>query len=355
MQLSLLKFSSGLYIRGNFMRLNIEQIKDILLGAVRVEEEDGLIKLYRFTKEQQELYKETNDVFYMKSFSSAGMKIKFETDSENLYLNVITAQGSSRQYFSYDVYVDGKPLGNIDNFSETELPEKYTLAELSHGEFSGEFSLGKGIKNVCIYLPWSASTAIKELSIDDGAFIKTKKPCKKLLVFGDSITQGYDALRPSSRYMTRLSDKIGAEEFNKAIGGERFSPPLAELKEAFTPDYVLVAYGTNDWCVVDRETFIFTCRGFFEALTKNYPTQKIFAITPIWRKDYKEEREFGPFEDVAKAIGEIVSDYDNVIPINGFDFVPHDEMLYADRVLHPNDEGFKYYFENLYNAIKDKL
>ena len=337
------------------MKLNIEQIKEILLGAVRVEEDDGIIKLYRFTKEQEEYYKKTNDIFYMKTFASSGMRIEFETDSERLFMDVISHVGSSRNYFSYDIFVDGKMIGNIDNFSDVKLPEPYTVAELESGEFSKEFSLGKGKKKVTICLPWSASTGIKEFSLDDGASVIPVKYDKKILALGDSITQGYDSLRPSNRYMTKLSEKIGAEEINKAIGGEKFAPKFAELKDEFEPNYVFVAYGTNDWCVYDRETFTENCVGFYNTVSKNYPNSKIFAITPIWRKGYDNDTEFGPFEDVAKIIEDTVSRLDNVTLIRGFDFVPKDESYYADYHLHPNDEGFKYYYESLYDAIKDKL
>ena len=45
----------------------------------------------------------------------------------------------------------------------------------------------------------------------------------------------------------RLADALGAEEVNKAIGGECFFPELAATKEDFQPEYITVAYGTNDW------------------------------------------------------------------------------------------------------------
>jgi len=171
-------------------------------------------------------------------------------------------------------------------------------------------------------------------------------------VFGDSITQGYDALHPSNRYIAKIADKLGAEEFNKAIGGEMFFPELAALKESFEPDYILVSYGTNDWSHRDAETFKAKCKGFYENLAGNYPNSKIFAVTPIWRKDITEEKPFGDFETVDLLIRNAVKDCKNISVISGFDFVPKDEKYFADLRLHPNDEGFKHYAENLYNAIR---
>ena len=40
------------------MKLNIEQIRAISCGAVRVEETDFGVSFFRFTKEQEEMYKE---------------------------------------------------------------------------------------------------------------------------------------------------------------------------------------------------------------------------------------------------------------------------------------------------------
>lgn len=329
------------------MKLELSQIREITKGAVRVEEENGIIRFYRFTKEQELLYKERSDDFYKKSFACAGIKFLFKTNSRNLFLKVHMESGSSRKYFSFDIFVNGKAVDYLDNFSHVEMPMDYATIPLELGEFSKNFELGEGEKEVCVYLPWSMQVQLLELSIDDGAFIQNVPIQKKLLAFGDSITQGYDALRPSMRYIGRLAEYLGAEEVNKAIGGERFFPALAETKEAFCPDYITVAYGTNDWNRITREEFAEKCGAFYGALSAQYPNAQIFAITPIWRKDYQEERPFGDFCDVEKEIGKAVANLDNVTLIPGFHFVPKEESYFADLRLHPNDKGFDCYFNNL--------
>lgn len=342
-------------IEGEAMKLSFEKIKEIATGAVRIEEENNSVRLYRFTKEQEELYRTTDEAFYNKTFSTAGIKLLFKTNSKKLFLKVETENFGTRKYFSVDVFADGKPVGYIDNYSDVELPHDYTTKELPVGDFCKDFLLNEGEKTICIYLPWSAKTMIKELSVDDNAYVAAVKPEKKLLAFGDSITHGYDALRPSNRYVSKLAEALGAEEFNKGIGGERFFPPLSELKEDFVPDYITVAYGTNDWNSVDAKTFQKNCREFYENLSKNYPESKIFAITPIWRKEMYEEREFGAFENVELFIKDAVSDLKNVKVIRGFDFVPKEEKYFADLILHPNDEGFVHYYKNLYSQIKSVI
>ena len=337
------------------MKLKFDQIKEIITGAVRVTEKNGAVELYRLTEEQEELYRATNFFFYNRSFSSAGIKLLFRTDSKTLFLKLTTARALDRQYFSVDILVDGEVVGYLDNFSDISLPQNYTQTEFPLGEFSKEFQLGNGIKTVCIHMPWSTRTTIEEIVVDDGAFVEGIKKKKKLLVYGDSITHGYDALRPSNRYIAKLADALDAEEFNKAVGGAMFFPEFAELKDSIVPDYITVAYGTNDWTAMNKCSFEEKCKAFYETISRNYPEAKIFAITPIWRKDMNAEMIFGDFEQVEMSIRHSVKELKNVTVISGFEFVPKEEKFFADLRLHPNDEGFGHYFNNLYDEIKSKI
>ena len=337
------------------MKLNLEQVKKITTGAVKIEEKDNFFSFSRFTDEQLNLYKTNKQDLYQKALSSAGVKLSFKTNSNRLFLKIKTFYSSSRKCFALDVFVNESYIGCIDNFSNMQLPEDYTKLEFLAGDYSKGFDLGDGEKTVCVHLPWSVETLIEEISIDDGALIEEVKNEKTLLAFGDSITHGYDALHPSNRYISILADKLCADELNKAIGGELFFPELASLKEPFNPDYITVAYGTNDWNNVDKETFIANCKGFYNNLSDLYPDAKIFAITPIWRKDAFEERKFGKFEEVGQCISGIVSDIKNITVISGYNFVPKEEKYFADLRLHPNDKGFEYYAKNILEQIKDKI
>jgi lysophospholipase L1-like esterase len=338
------------------MKLNLSQVRDITTGAVRIEEIDNEFHFYRFTKCQEKLYLDrSNDKkndFYAKTFSLSGVQMRFRTNSQTLFLNVDTVKGSSRRYFSFEVFVNGKRIDTLKNFSESELSENYTNLEFSLGNFSKTFCLGEDEKEVCIYFPWSVKAILKEIGIDDGSFIKPVKPRKKILCFGDSITQGYDVLYPSNKYATKLANILDAEEYNKAIGGEVFFPELAKTREDFEPDYITVAYGTNDWNKCTKEELAHNCKAFLYNLSNNYPNAKIFVITPIWRKDMNESRPCGDFKDLGALIQKQAVGLGNVSVIWGFEFVPQEETLFADLRLHPNDKGFEYYVENLSKHIK---
>lgn len=337
------------------MKLNLEQIKKITRGAVRITEEQDGIHFQRFTKEQEALYLNERTIFAEKSQATAGVRMEFRTNSRNLEIKTNIASGSSRSYFAFEIYVDGKFNGRLANFAEEGETRDYITGVFEIGKFSEAFALGEGEKEVCIYFPWSVKAVIEEINIDDGAFVEPMKEKKKLLMYGDSITQGYDALSPTRRYALRIADAFGLEEINKAIGGEVHCAAFARMKDDFTPDYITIAYGTNDWAKCKKANVVEDIQGFYEAICGRYPNTPIFTILPIWRADECDVHEFGDFEEVVELIRETVKPYPNVTVIDGYDFVPHDAKYYQDGFLHPSDEGFDHYFNNLYAALKEYI
>lgn len=337
------------------MKLDINIIETITLGAARIEEKDDGIHFYRLTNEQELYYQNgDNQHHYDQSFAPSGIKLSFKTNSENMYIKFSADSFPARKYFSVDVFKNNTPLGYIDNFDGVDLSGNYAEKEYPCGEYERGFSLGKGEKHILIHLPVSTVLSLKELVLDDNSYIKCVKPSKKLLAFGDSITQGYDSLHPSETYVTRLCSFLDMEEINKGIGGEVFCPTLATLPDAFTPDIITVAYGTNSFWG-EKEGFCENCKSFFENLTKTYAGVKIFAITPIWRKDFEEKTPFGDFSNIEEEIINCTAHLKNVTVIKGFDLIPKNSKYFGDLCLHPTGEGFKYYAENLYKEIKKYL
>lgn len=335
------------------MNLTTEQLRAVACGAVSVAEEQDGVHFYRFSQEQMELYKKEKADLYGRTLATAGVRLRFRTDSEKLFLQIhVTPQpGTTRRFFGIDIFKNGKCIDTVENYSEADLSGDYTAIQVPTGDFSKNVYLGKGEKEICIYMPWSMHTVIKTFALDDGASVIPVKPSKKMLCFGDSITQGYDALCPSNRYTSQLADLLDAEEYNKAIGAEVFFPALAASKEDFVPEYITVAYGTNDFFRSTRDVFLKDCAEFYQTLSRLYPESKIFAITPIWRKDHEMETDFSFFL-VKERIEEVASQLPNVTVIDGFDLVPHDERYYSDLRLHPNDKGFNKYFKNLAKHFK---
>ena len=336
------------------MKLSFDEIKSITTGAVRFEERDGMLVPHRFTKEQYEYYRGPRASLVFKCPASSGIRLCFKTDSTALGIKINAFHGTTRKYFMLEVFSDGERVGDINNFTHG-ITENYVLDKDKYelGDYGGEFSLGEGEKTVTVFLPWSVGTAFREITLDDGATLTPVKREKTLLVYGDSVTQGYDAAHPSKRYMSIIADKLSADEYNKAIGGEQFRARLAELPDELSPDYIIASYGSNDWKKrADRESFTADCRGFYENLRANYPSVPIFALTPIWRLDKDDESVLGDFDSVGELIADLIRDIEGVAVISGRRFVPEDTSLFGDFRLHPNDAGFEIQAESLWAELE---
>ena len=323
------------------MKLSLEQMRSITQGIQSAEYVDGMCLFSRFTKDEADCIGSFN-VRY-----PAGVQLKFKTDGEILRMRVY-AQGSDiRQYFSFDIFENDKLIGCIKNIEESEAVGNYASKKYKSGDFEGEFKLGKGEKNLRIVLPHSAFAGIYEIELENATFVIPVKPHKTLVAYGDSITQGYDSVHPSNTYAMRLAEYLGAELYNKGIGGAQFIPRLAGLADGLTPDLVTVAYGTNDWNCVTKDVFRANAEGFFENIVNKYPDTPIIAFSPIWRKDFDREMPFGKFNEVEEVIKEVCGKFESVKFVSGIDLVEHREDLFGDLNLHPNDKGFEYYFKNI--------
>ena len=307
------------------MKLSFEQLSSIARGIDRLEKVEDGVQFFRMTEAQKGYYMHYNNIEKAnKTDSTSGVRLAFYTDSESLKFSVrfMIAHGGS------------------DKENEAQMEVKLTAGE----------SL------VEIYFPWSKGVILTSFELDDGATIKPHARSKKLVAYGDSITHGYDAIYPSLSYVNRLGNLLDADVHNRGIGGDTFSPELAKRDNIEDPDYVTIAYGTNDWSMCTMEKFEANCRAFFQVMHERYPNARVIAIAPIWRGDSERETAMArPISDVYKLFCEYTKDYDHFTVVDGWNLIPHLHAFFHDQILHPNDQGFSLYAENLYKAIKDKV
>ena len=89
-----------------------------------------------------------------------------------------------------------------------------------------------------------------------------------------------------------------------------------------------------------------------------YKCRRIYAITPTWRSDEGKIIPNGiTFAEHRAAIAEAIAEYPEIKLVDGYTLVPHDLSLFGDpkdavRQVHPNDEGFIHYANNLIKEIK---
>ena len=333
------------------MKLSFSQIKEITLGAERVSEKNGTVCFSRFTEKEEAIYS-AEEGKRLRAVSTPGIRLEFKTDAEKLSLGV-RVEERARPYFSVEVFSDGAYIGEIKNYPD-DLPNgRYPADNFPGGEFEKSFPLGSGEKRIRIVFPGTVKLEISSVELEGASYITPVHYDKKILIYGDSITQGFDALSPSRVYSVRLCDYLNAEGINKAVGGAVYNPALPAAETYDGVDYIIGAYGINDWVLgTDKESFTDNCRRFWEIICQKYPSAKKILITPIWIRIWEEEKKIGNASELHKLIEKAVSGLPEITIINGWELVPFDKNLYGDETTHPNNLGFDSYFENLISKLR---
>lgn len=331
------------------MKLSLEQIKSVTQGAVNVTEEEDGFHFYRFSAKEEKTTENAN------VNCPAGVQLEFITDASGLWLkgNIHEAY-EIRSYYAIDVFADEIAAGCISNCEEGACTGNYAEKKYPMGSFAQEITweqkhekedaTGRKIRMV---LPHSVVLTISEMTLVGASYLIPVKKTKRMIAYGDSITQGYDALHPSDTYAMSLADVLDAELVNKGLGGAQFLPELAAAAEPGWADYITIAYGTNDWNASTPAVFRKKASDFLDVICEKYPEVPTFVVTPVWRRDHRQIKEFGPFSEVERILEEVCREYPQVKMISGWDLIPHEETCFGDLRLHPNGNGFKHYSKNL--------
>ena len=330
------------------MILNFEQIKAMTVGAEKVTYDGEYYKFFRFSDKEDAAAPD------MLMKYTAGVWIECKTDATALKLKVrVSDPVSVRTYFSFDIFKNSTLVGTLQNLPEESRVGNYTIIPCALGEFEGEISLPDGDGEVKILLPHSLIGEIQKIELIGATYAEPILRDKLYIAIGDSITQGYDALHPSSTYTYKIADMLSARCINKAIAGAIFNPRLLAAAEEHNPDYVSVAYGTNDWSMLQRDVFIKNATEFFDILIEKYPNAQISVISPVWRGDSCVITAMGEFPIASAILQDICEKHPRLKFIEGLDLIPHAPEMYGDLILHPSDEGFAHYFEGLEKQIFD--
>ena len=317
------------------MKLSFEQIKEITVGAVEIWQEDNLLCFSKCRKSQVEAFENLRADLGVNAGATTGVKLDFITDSSFVECEVVNGT-------QYEVKVNGL-LREIFYFDEDSKQRVFRV------------ELDKSKENrVEILLPYHHYQGkIKSLELSDSAFFRRSEFNFKMLFMGDSITQGWRSKYFCSSYATLVSDYFNAECVLQGVGGGFFDEKIVD-KTGFTPDVVVIAYGTNDYGRYPTfDEVEKRASDFFSKVIEEYKDAKIYYISPIWREDEKKLREMGEFWDCCKKLQTIAKKYDLTV-INGANLVPHNKDYFADPI-HPNDLGFHSYAFNLINELRKTI
>ena len=319
------------------MKLDLKSIENLTFGVLSVYEENGQTVFTRFEGAPIESYGKSGR-------STASVMLDFYTDSESFKIDFSLTRCIDRDHAYFDLYEDEVLTYHFGKTFEKE-----------ESEFTGSFEakLRKGEKRVRLYFPNLFQAKISSINLDDGCYYRRTKKEKTLLMMGDSITHGYDAYFPSLSYANTVARDFDFDMINQAIGGEMFRTRSLPEKSSLSPDYITIAYGTNDWSWSGktREECTENARVFFEKLTSLYKNSRIFYISPLYRGDEGRITTVGDFFGAKDAFIEVAKSFGAEI-IEGRNLIPHSPLMFDDKYLHPNDLGFTQYAKALKRELE---
>ena len=320
------------------MNLTFEQIKEFAVGAVKITKEGDKIRLQRMPDELEAVYKELSPDWYSKSRCSTDCCLEFHTDSRHLRLDFSVDFIDSNTWAKYEIFVDGLPLVYVK-----ERGDRHTVVA----------SLPEGDKHVSVCLPCHNIGYIRNVTVDDGSYVKPHRFDRKFLFLGDSITQGYSADHDAQAYSCTVARYYNAASVNWAVGGARFREETVMATD-FDPDVVFVAYGTNDYTHLPADTYLANCTAYLDKIKNLFGNKKVFVISPIWRADCEILRGAGVLDD-CRALVAREAEKRGFIHVDGYRLVPHNSEYFSDGFLHPNDLGFAHYSRNLIQFLQPIL
>lgn len=312
-------------------------MKEIFKNCLMVDETDKGYFPCRFTQKQLEVYRQRGPAAVIRSRCTASVCMSFITAKEEIAFSYFIAS-FARNNVTFDVYENDRMV--------TTIPQP-------DGSPSGRILYRKrntGETKITIYLPPCAEVLISELDI--GEYKPIPDSQKKLLLLGDSITQGMTSKASSLIYATLVGNALGCSMLNQGVGGYIFNKDSLDENLPFTPDVIWVAYGTNDYTEslsTGMPRFERMCREYLEKLIKIYPHTPIFVQTPIPRFDFESEEQKVRFSAVREFIRNTVLSLELSV-VDGFDLIPEHRWFFADGV-HPNELGFLLYARNLEKTL----
>ena len=323
------------------MTLSNEQIKSILFGTIDyIETEDGYLHPLRFTPKQIETLGRLRKDWGEKAYATSGVCFDLYTDSTTLSFDVKLTPATTRFFYYFDLLTDGV-------LTHHEGGDRFEGTTEAHIEFKLT-----GVKHrITVWFPNLCCAAVKNVTFDDGAEVTPYSHTVKMLSLGDSITQGYDAVFASQSYPNIVATERCYELVNQGIGGLNFQPESIADFGDYKPDIVTVAFGTNDWNVKTREAFERDCVNVYDAIKREFPTQTIYAIMPIWRGDTNRLSKCGDFTDTCNFLRNVAREHGCTI-IEGINATPHLPDFYSDKIVHPNDQCFRFYAEYVLKTVK---
>lgn len=314
------------------MKASKNTLKKFIKGALTIREEGAYLCPLKYEEAQIEEFKKADKGWAWRSQFSSMTRIELLTDATEIRLDYLATDFSSSDN-TFDLYVDGvlKCVHKVEKLNFDRAV--YTMRE--------------GWKLVQIYLPTDCHIGIKNFNIN-GGYKSVKDKGQKVLIIGDSITQGYGTFMSGAAYANVLQRKTGYNIIAQGIGGLPFKECVV-YKGEYEPDKIIVFLGTNYYEAGLSYDYEKETKLFFKKLNEVWGDKEIVYISPLWRDNDVDMERFSWC--IETATSEALK-YENITVIDGFDLVPHVHECFVDKI-HPNAYGCELMANNLAFIFKE--
>ena len=305
-------------------------LKILFRGVYDVKEDGDTYIPVRFSDERLDAYADEVHIPYSKC--TTGIRLDFYTDATEIAFHFTVTDGhydGDARYpnDTFDVFEDGEYQKSVDVYQNSEF--SYVRKATEESRITIEFPTFHGV-------------ALSDIQVGNARPYEDYE--HRILIFGDSISQGLFAEKPSDNYINTLCRNLNADYMNLSVGGEKFRPDALDKDVHYDPTHILVVLGTNDWhqkyTVNDIRS---NASAYYDRITFYYPDVPVTVITPF---EDQGELYVNAYNEAAEKYGCYVIDGRTLLSSTA-------ENLFDE--VHPNSYGFSILAENLLPILKDRL
>ncbi len=287
---------------------------------------------------------------------TAGIRIEFETDAEEMGVKVVYKEVESYPWFS----LTGS--SGIDVYEgEKEICWLSTVYPKSGGDgqkCEKMISLpGKESSHITMYLPTYASIAELYVGFPGGTMISsiensdTEKP---IVFYGSSITQGCSASRPGTTFPAIVSRYLGRDYINLGFSSScKGEAGMADMIAEMNMSALVIEFDHNAKTAEELEAAYFDFYKIIREKNEDIPIVLLSRISGGISCTLEETRErdkvISDVYEKALSLGDEQIYFIDGCTLSGFE---ERELLLADD-RHPNDLGMKLIADALIEVLSE--
>jgi len=335
---------------------NVQLDDHLFEGAISIEHGDGWLKPWRLPCDQLRLFPSPDDGLLVRAEMCSGVRLRFETDSERLRLQLgpvpAPPAACGRDAVHFDVTLDGELLASVPGPPGSE-------------EVAAE-GLPSGQKVLELWLPQEAPVAIRALEVEEGSRCRVvPDPRPRWITYGSSLTHCVRAHSPARTWPAIVARKHQLNLTCLGFGGQcHLDPMVARMIRELPADVITLKLGIN--CIsgsLGARTFPAAVVGLVQIIREKHPTTPVGLVSPIGYPPHETEPNVvgytigGMRHDIEDVFQRLVEAGDqHLFCFNGLEVFDTDLIAqYTADQCHPNGDGIEVMAENFHRVVLSKL